>query len=264
MSAGEPDEKEGGDEKLQEAPLLSHLKEFRDRLLRIVVVVLGAFLLLYPFRDTLYRWISGPLQEVLPEGTSMIAIKVASPFLIPMKLALVAAIFITIPYILYQLWAFVAPGLYRHERRMIWPLLISSTGLFYLGAAFAYFVVFPIAFRFFALVSPEGVQMMTDIGEYLSFVLTLFFAFGAAFQVPIATILLVRSGISTRESLAAKRPYVIVGAFVVGMMLTPPDVLSQVLLAVPVWLLYEIGILLAGRTQPAEAASPDGGGGDHG
>jgi len=263
VSADDPKESgNGGDEKLQEAPLLSHLKEFRDRMLRIVVVVLGVFLLLYPFRDTIYAWIAGPLQEVLPEGTSMIAIKVASPFLIPMKLALVAAILITIPYILYQIWAFIAPGLYRHERRLVWPLLISSTGLFYLGAAFAYFVVFPIAFRFFAFVSPEGVQMMTDIGEYLSFVLTLFFAFGVAFQVPIATILLVRTGVSTRESLAAKRPYVIVGAFIVGMMLTPPDVLSQVLLAVPVWLLYEIGIFLAGRTKTGDAASTgDAGGG---
>ncbi len=245
---------------LQEAPLLSHLKEFRDRMLRIVVVVLAVFLALYPFRDTLYRWIAGPLQDVLPEGASMIAIQVASPFLIPMKLALVAAIFITVPYILYQIWAFVAPGLYRHERRMVWPLLIASTGLFYLGAVFAYFVVFPIAFRFFAFVSPEGVQMMTDIGEYLSFVLTMFFAFGAAFQVPIATILMVRTGISTRESLAQKRPYVIVVAFIAGMMLTPPDVLSQVLLAVPVWLLYEVGILLAGRTQPSDAAAGEGSG----
>ncbi|BAU56776.1 twin-arginine translocation protein TatC [Halorhodospira halochloris] len=230
-----------------EQPLLSHLKELRSRLLKITGVVLIAFLALYPFRDNLYSLIAGPLQEILPEGTSMIAIKVASPFLIPMKLALVAAVVITIPYILYQIWAFVAPGLYRRERRLVWPLLISSTSLFYLGGAFAFFVVFPIAFRFFAFVSPEGVQMMTDIGEYLSFVLTLFFAFGVAFQVPIATILLVRTGVTTREDLAAKRPYVIVGAFVLGMLLTPPDVLSQVLLAIPVWLLYEIGILLAGR-----------------
>nr|WP_274522580.1 twin-arginine translocase subunit TatC [Halorhodospira halochloris] len=230
-----------------EQPLLSHLKELRSRLLKITGVVLIAFLALYPFRDNLYSLIAGPLQEILPEGTSMIAIKVASPFLIPMKLALVAAVVITIPYILYQIWAFVAPGLYRRERRLVWPLLISSTSLFYLGGAFAFFVVFPIAFRFFAFVSPEGVQMMTDIGEYLSFVLTLFFAFGVAFQVPIATILLVRTGVTTSEDLAAKRPYVIVGAFVLGMLLTPPDVLSQVLLAIPVWLLYEIGILLAGR-----------------
>lgn len=230
-----------------EQPLLTHLKELRSRLLKVVGVVLVAFVAVYPFRDRLYSMLADPLQEVLPEGTSMIAIKVASPFLIPMKMALVAAVVITIPYILYQVWAFVAPGLYRSERRLVWPLLISSTSLFYLGGAFAFFVVFPIAFRFFAFVSPEGVQMMTDIGEYLSFVLTLFFAFGIAFQVPIATILLVRTGVTTREDLAGKRPYVIVGAFVLGMLLTPPDVLSQILLAVPVWILYEIGILLAGR-----------------
>lgn len=231
-----------------EQPLLSHLKELRSRLLKIAGVVLIAFLALYPFRDKLYSLLAGPLREVLPEGASMIAIQVASPFLIPMKLALVAAVVITIPYILYQIWVFVAPGLYHKERRLVWPLLISSTSLFYLGGAFAFFVVFPIAFSFFSFVSPEGVQMMTDIGEYLSFVLTLFFAFGIAFQVPIATILLVRTGATTREDLAAKRPYVIVGAFVLGMLLTPPDVLSQILLAVPVWLLYEVGILLAGRS----------------
>ena len=263
MSTEDPDS-EGEEGHEQQAPLLSHLKEFRDRVLRVVVVVLAAFFVFYPFREPLYDWISGPLQAVLPEGSSMIAIKVAAPFLIPMKLALVAAIFVTIPYSLYQLWAFIAPGLYRHERRAVWPLLISSTALFYLGAAFAYFIVFPIAFRFFAFVSPEGVQMMTDIGEYLSFVLTLFFAFGVAFQVPIATILMVRTGISTKESLAAKRPYIIVAAFIVGMMLTPPDVLSQVLLAVPVWLLYEVGILVAGRVQPAPGDAAGGTGGEHG
>lgn len=230
-----------------ELPLLGHLQELRTRLLKVVGVVLLAFLAIYPFRDQLYSALAGPMREVLPEGASMIAIKVASPFLIPMKLALVAAVAVTIPYTLYQVWAFIAPGLYRGERRLVWPLLISSTLLFYIGGAFAFFVVFPIAFNFFAFVSPQGVEMMTDIGEYLSFVLTLFFAFGAAFQVPIATILVVRTGVISREDLAAKRPYVIVGAFVIGMLLTPPDVLSQVLLAVPVWLLYEIGILLAGR-----------------
>ncbi|MBK1735368.1 twin-arginine translocase subunit TatC [Halorhodospira abdelmalekii] len=244
---GDADREGSASGTLPEQSLLSHLQELRSRLLRVVVVVLLAFVALYPFRDHIYSAIARPLQEVLPPEASMIAIQVASPFLVPMKLALVAAIALTIPYSLYQLWAFVAPGLYRHERRLVWPLLLSSSTLFYLGGAFAFFVVFPIAFRFFAFVSPEGVQMMTDIGEYLSFVLTLFFAFGIAFQVPIATILMVRSGITTRDALAEKRPYVIVGAFVVGMLLTPPDVLSQILLAVPVWLLYEIGILLAGR-----------------
>lgn len=259
MSADEdPQGNQGRDaETLEEQPLLSHLKEFRNRTLRAVGVILAAFLALYPFRDAIYAYLSGPLREVLPEGASMVAIKVASPFLIPMKLALVAAIFLTVPYLLYQIWAFVAPGLYRHERRLVWPVLISSTLLFYLGAAFAYFVVFPLAFRFFALVAPEGVSMMTDIGEYLSFVLTLFFAFGAAFQVPIATVLLVRTGVTTREALAAKRPYVVVGAFVVGMLLTPPDVLSQILLAIPVWLLYELGILLAGRSRTVLPAASE-------
>ncbi|WP_226801657.1 twin-arginine translocase subunit TatC [Alkalilimnicola sp. S0819] len=230
---------------MPDQPLLAHLLELRGRLLRIVVVVVLVFLALYPFSDQLYAWLSGPLRAVLPEGTSMVAIQVASPFLIPMKLALVAALFIAVPYILYQLWAFVAPGLYRHERRLIWPLLASSTLLFYLGAAFAYFVVFPLVFAFFSGVVPEGVAMMTDIGEYLDFVLALFFAFGLAFEVPVATVLLVYTGVTSPRALREKRAYVIVGAFVIGMLLTPPDVLSQVLLALPMWLLYEAGILFS-------------------
>lgn len=240
MSADPRDE--GMDE---DRPLLSHLLELRSRLMRAVLATLAVFLVLYPFRDPLYQWLSGPLQAVLPEGSQMIATQVATPFLIPLKLALVSAFFICIPYVLYQVWAFVAPGLYRHERRLVWPLLASSVALFYLGMAFAYFVVFPLVFRFFAGVTPEGVSMMTDIGEYLSFVLTLFFAFGAAFEVPIATILLIRSGVISREDLAAKRPYVIVAAFVIGMVLTPPDVISQVLLALPVWLLFEAGLVFS-------------------
>lgn len=246
----------------QERPIVAHLLELRTRLLRIVIVLLVAFLAIYPFSDLLYTWLSGPLRAVLPEGTSMIAIQVASPFLIPMKLAFMAAFFLCVPYILYQLWGFIAPGLYKHERNLVWPLLISSTLLFYLGAAFAYFVVFPLVFHFFAAVTPTGVAMMTDISEYLSFVLKLFFAFGAAFEVPIATILLVRSGITTREALAAKRPYVIVTAFVVGMLLTPPDMVSQVLLAVPVWLLFEIGLLLSGWFGRVTAAPEDAARGD--
>ncbi len=229
----------------EDRPLLSHLLELRSRLLRIVVVTLAVFLLLYPVREPLYHWLSGPLQAVLPEGGQMIATQVATPFLIPLKLALVSALFLCVPYILYQVWAFVAPGLYRHERRLVWPLLGSSVVLFYLGMAFAYFVVFPLVFRFFAGVTPEGVAMMTDIGEYLSFVLTLFFAFGTAFEVPIATILLIRSGVTTRADLGAKRPYVIVAAFTVGMLLTPPDVISQILLALPVWLLFELGLIFS-------------------
>ncbi len=241
----------------QERPIVSHLLELRTRLLRLVVVLLITFLAIYPFSDYLYTWLSGPLRAVLPEGTSMIAIQVASPFLIPMKLALLAAVLVCIPYILYQLWGFIAPGLYRHEKRLIWPLLISSTLLFYLGGAFAYFVVFPLVFAFFAAVTPTGVTMMTDIGEYLSFVIKLFFAFGVAFEVPVATILLVRTGATTRESLRAKRPYVIVGAFVMGMLLTPPDMVSQVLLAVPVWLLFELGIILSGWFVKATTAPAD-------
>lgn len=237
-------------------PLLSHLLELRSRLMRSLLVVLAIFLVLYPFREPLYHWLAGPLQAVLPEGAHMIATQVATPFLIPLKLALVGAFFVSIPYILYQVWAFVAPGLYRHERRLIWPLLASSVALFYLGMAFAYFVVFPLVFRFFAGVTPEGVSMMTDIGEYLSFVLTLFFAFGASFEVPIATILLIRSGVVSRRDLAAKRPYVIVAAFTLGMLLTPPDVISQVLLAVPIWLLFELGLIFS-RFLPGSTGEDD-------
>lgn len=241
----------GTDESVDEdRPLLSHLLELRSRLIRTLVVVLVVFLAIYPFRDPLYRWLAGPLMRVLPEGAGMIATQVATPFLIPLKLALIAAFFVSIPYVLYQLWAFVAPGLYRHERRLIWPLVASSVLLFYAGMAFAYYVVFPLVFQFFAASTPEGVAMMTDINEYLSFVLTLFFAFGASFEVPIATILLVRTGATTREALREKRPYVIVGAFVIGMLLTPPDVLSQVLLAVPIWMLFELGIMLSHLFEP--------------
>lgn len=235
----------------QDRPLLTHLLELRNRLLRAVAAVLVIFLALYPFSEELYTWLSGPLRQVMPEGASMVAIAVASPFLIPMKLALVAAVFLAMPFILYQLWAFVAPGLYRHEKQLIWPLLFSSSLLFYLGAAFAYFVVFPLVFAFFSGVMPEGVAMMTDITEYLDFVLTLFFAFGAAFEVPVATVLLIRMGVTTPEALGQKRPYIVVAAFILGMLLTPPDVVSQILLAVPIWLLYEVGIIAGRLWKPA-------------
>ncbi len=228
-----------------EQPFMSHLLELRDRLLRSVAVVALVFLALFPFGNDIYVFIAEPLMKVMPEGTSMIATKVASPFLTPFKLSLVAAVFLSMPYLLYQLWGFVAPGLYRHERRMALPLLASSVVLFYLGAAFAYFVVFPLVFRFFTSVTPEGVAVMTDISEYLDFVLTLFFAFGLAFEIPIATILLVWMGMTTPEQLASKRPYVVVGVFVIGMLLTPPDVISQSLLAVPMWLLFEGGVLFS-------------------
>lgn len=224
---------------------MSHLMELRDRVLRMVLAVLVAFLLLMPFANQLFSLLAGPLTAHLPEGSSLIAIEVASPFLIPFKLALVMAIFLAMPFILYQVWGFVAPGLYRHERSKVMPLLVSSTLLFYAGAAFAYFVVFPLVFAFLTGTAPEGVSVMTDIGKYLDFVLTLFFAFGVAFEVPIATILLVWSGTVTPATLRKQRPYVIVGAFVIGMLLTPPDVISQTLLALPMWLLYEVGIIMS-------------------
>jgi len=229
-----------------EQPLLYHLIELRDRLLRVVLVVAVVFVVLIPFSNTLFTLLSGPLLAHMPEGGSMIAIEVASPFLIPFKLTLFLALFIAIPYVLYQLWSFVAPGLYRHERRLVVPLLASSTVLFYAGATFAYFVVFPLVFAFFTAAAPDGVSVMTDISRYLDFVLTLFFAFGAAFEVPIVTVLLVWTGMTTQAALREKRPYIIVGAFVLGMLLTPPDVISQTLLAVPVWLLFELGLFFAG------------------
>lgn len=229
-----------------EQPLIYHLVELRDRLLRIVLVVGVVFIALVPFSNTLFSMLSGPLMAHMPDDSSMIAIEVASPFLIPFKLTLFLALFIAIPYVLYQLWSFVAPGLYKHERRLAMPLLVSSTVLFYAGAAFAYFVVFPLVFAFFTGTAPEGVAVMTDISRYLDFVLTLFFAFGAAFEVPVFTVLLVWTGMATQESLREKRPYVIVGAFVIGMLLTPPDIISQTLLAVPVWLLFELGVYFSG------------------
>jgi sec-independent protein translocase protein TatC len=229
-----------------EQPLLYHLIELRDRLLRVVLVVGVVFIALVPFSNTLFSLLSGPLLAHLPDDSSMIAIEVASPFLIPFKLTLFLALFISIPYVLYQIWSFVAPGLYKHERRLVYPLLVSSTVLFYAGAAFAYFVVFPLVFAFFTSTAPEGVSVMTDISRYLDFVLTLFFAFGAAFEVPIFTILLVWTGVATQEGLREKRPYIIVGAFVIGMLLTPPDIISQTLLAVPVWLLFELGVYFSG------------------
>lgn len=229
-----------------EQPFVSHLVELRDRLLRMVLVIAVVFLVLMPFSNSLFSALSGPLSAHLPEGSSMIAIEVASPFLIPFKLTLVLAIFISMPYVLYQVWAFIAPGLYRHERQLVMPLLASSTVLFYAGAVFAYFVVFPLVFAFFTSTAPEGVSVMTDISRYLDFVLTLFFAFGAAFEVPVVTVLLVWTGLVTQEGLRQKRPYIIVAAFVIGMLLTPPDVISQTLLAVPVWLLFELGVILSG------------------
>ncbi len=229
----------------KEQSFISHLIELRDRLLRVFGGVLVIFIALFPFANPLYSLLAGPLTQHLPEGSSMIAIEVASPFLIPFKMVLLLSVVLAVPYILYQAWAFIAPGLYRHERRLVFPILISSTLLFYIGMAFAYFVVFPLVFGFFTSIAPEGVAVMTDIGKYLDFVILIFLAFGVAFEVPIVTVVLVKMGLASTESLAKKRPYVIVAAFVVGMFLTPPDVVSQIMLAVPVWLLFELGLFFS-------------------
>ena len=226
-------------------PLISHLIELRGRLLRILAVILLVFLALFPFANELYSLLAKPLLQHLPQGASMIATEVASPFLAPFKFTMVLAFFVAIPMVLYQVWAFIAPGLYKDERRLVLPLLLSSTLLFYAGMAFAYFVVFPLIFAFLVNVAPVGVTVMTDISKYLEFVLKLFFAFGMAFEVPIATIVLVWAGVTTPENLIAKRPYVIVAAFIIGMLLTPPDMISQTLLAVPMWLLFEAGIVFS-------------------
>ena len=227
----------------QEMPLVSHLTELRTRLLRCVVIILLIFTGLFYFAQDIYALVAAPLRAYLPAGATMIATGVASPFLTPFKLTLMCALFLGMPVILHQAWGFIAPGLYSHEKRIAVPLLISSIFLFYAGMAFAYFVVFPIMFGFFASVTPEGVAMMTDIGQYLDFVLTLFFAFGVAFEIPIATFLVIWIGLVDVATLRKSRPYVIVGCFVVGMVLTPPDVFSQTLLAVPMWLLFESGVI---------------------
>ncbi|MEP4486105.1 MAG: twin-arginine translocase subunit TatC [Halioglobus sp.] len=227
----------------QPMPLVAHLTELRDRLLRALLAVLVVFIGLFPFANDIYGFVSEPLRELLPAGASMIATDVASPFLTPFKLTLVTAIFIAIPYVLYQIWNFIAPGMYRHEKRLAIPLLASSIALFYAGAAFAYFVVFPLIFAFFTSVGPEDIQIMTDINSYLNFVLKLFFAFGLAFEIPIAAVIMIWSGVTTADDLARKRPYIIVGCFIFGMLLTPPDIISQSLLAVPMWILFEVGVL---------------------
>lgn len=244
----------------REQPFFSHLVELRSRLLKAVAAILLIFIALAPFANNLYALLARPLLERLPVGSHLIAIGVASPFLTPFKLALITAIFLAMPVVLYQLWAFVAPGLYRHERRFGWPLWMSSIVLFYGGVAFAYFVVFPMLYAFFLGVAPAGVDVTPDINENLDFVLTLFFAFGLAFEVPIATVLAVAAGITTPSNLRAKRPYVVVAAFIIGMLLTPPDVISQTLLAIPMWGLFELGIFfsrwLLPKAGPADNAEP--------
>ena len=228
-----------------EQPFLSHLIELRARLLRGVLIVVLLFFPIYFFANELYEFVSAPLMAHLPADANMIATDVATPFLTPFKLAIYSAVFLGMPFLLHQAWAFVSPGLYLHEKKLAIPLLISSVALFYAGMAFAYFLVFPLVFQFFASVTPEGVTWMTDIHRYLDFVLKMFFAFGFAFEIPIATLLIAWSGLSTADRMASKRPYIIVGCFVAAMLLTPPDVVSQLLLAIPTWFLFEIGVLFA-------------------
>lgn len=239
-------DKESNQEDLQdeqEQTLMDHLIELRDRLLRMVLAILIVFVALFSFSEDIFTIAAEPLLHLMPEGTSMIATGVTSPFLVPFKLVLLLSVLLTIPYLLHQMWAFIAPGLYHHEKRMATPLLISSVILFYCGIAFAYFVIFPILFGFFIVIAPEGVAVMTDIGQYLDFIIAIFLAFGIAFEVPVATFLLIAAGVTSVDKLANKRPYIIIGAFVVGMLLTPPDVISQSLLAIPIWLLFELGLI---------------------
>jgi len=235
-----------------EQPFLDHIIELRARILRGLLAVIILFFPIYLFANELYSFVAAPLMAHLPGGSNMIATEVASPFLTPFKLSIFAAVFLGMPFLLHQLWAFVSPGLYLHEKRFAFPLLASSIVLFYLGIAFAYFLVFPLVFQFFANVTPTGVTMMTDINRYLDFVLKMFFAFGLAFEIPIATLLLAWTGLATASSMAAKRPYIIVGCFVIGMLLTPPDVISQLLLAIPCWVLFEIGIVFARMVEKRE------------
>jgi sec-independent protein translocase protein TatC len=226
---------------------IAHLIELRTRLLRIAVVLLLVFICLFPWASDLYALLAQPLLAKLPQGGQMIATDVTTPFFVPLKVAMMAAVLIALPYILHQTWRFVAPGLYAHEKRLVVPLIVTSTLLFFCGMAFAYFAAFPVVFGFITAAAPEGVAVMTDIDKYLGFVLGMFLAFGVTFQVPVAVVLLVRMDIVSIEKLKEVRSYVIVGAFVVGAIFTPPDVVSQFMLAIPLWLLYEVGIVVAGR-----------------
>lgn len=238
-------------------PLISHLLELRDRLLRSIIFVSVVFLGLVYFSNDIYNFVAQPLISAMPKGATMIATNIATPFFTPLKLTLVVSIFLSVPFLLYQVWAFIAPALYQKEKRLIYPLLFSSTLLFYLGVAFAYYVVFPLAFAFLTKTAPDGVAIATDISSYLDFVLALFLAFGVCFEVPVAIILLCWSGVTTVSSLKKKRPYIIVGAFVIGMFLTPPDAISQTLLAIPICLLFEVGLIFAAFYQPKEREEQD-------
>ena len=237
---------------------ISHLVEMRDRLLRAVIAVVVLFVLLFPWAQELYALLAKPMLESLPQGGQMIATEVTTPFFVPIKVTMMTAFLLALPWVFYQMWAFIAPGLYQHEKRLGVPLVIASVLLFLMGMAFAYFLVFPVVFGFIVGVAPEGVAVMTDIGKYLDFVMTLFLAFGITFEVPVAVVLLVKMGMVSVAKLREIRPYVVVGAFVIGAIFTPPDVISQFMLAMPMWLLYELGILVAAMiTKPQKASEAD-------
>ncbi|MAV76207.1 MAG: twin-arginine translocase subunit TatC [Cellvibrionales bacterium] len=229
----------------QEQPLVQHLLELRTRLLKSIAAIAVGFLCLVFFSNDLYSFFSAPIQALLPDGSTMIATDVASPFFAPFKLTAFLALFLAMPYVLFQVWSFIAPGLYEKEKKLAMPLFISSVLLFYLGIAFCYYIVFPLVFGFFTSVAPMGISVTPDINSYLNFILKLFFAFGLAFEIPVATVILVRTGITSHSALAKKRPYIIVCCFIFGMLLTPPDVISQSLLAIPTWLLFEFGLILS-------------------
>jgi len=241
-------------EEQEQEGFLSHLVELRDRLLRAVIAVVIVFvvLFLYPGASVIYDFLAQPMLATLPEGTRMIATGVITPFMVPVKVTMLTAFVLALPYVLYQVWAFVAPGLYQHEKRLALPLIISSTLLFLLGMAFCYFVVFQTVFKFIASFAPESITPAPDIEAYLNFVLTMFIAFGITFEVPVAVVLLVRLGIMSVDKLREIRGYVVVGAFIIAAVVTPPDIVSQFMLAVPLCLLYEVGILLASRVKPSE------------
>lgn len=241
---------------MQEQPLISHLIELRNRLLKSFLLIIVLFASLYAFSNELYLIMSAPLEKLLPDTSNMIATGVASPFLVPFKLTLIAAVFLAVPFILHQAWSFIAPGLYKHEKKFGVPLLLSSIVLFYCGIAFAYFVVLPLVFGFFTAIGPEGVNFLPDINNILNFTLKIFMAFGIAFEIPIATYLMIKTGMTTVESLSEKRPYIFIGCFVIGMLVTPPDVISQTILAVPMFLLFEVGLIM-GKLSGKKKAEED-------
>jgi sec-independent protein translocase protein TatC len=255
--AGGSAENPGEEEVLEEGTLMSHLLELRTRLLRAVIAIAVICVGLLPFASRIFTLVARPLMKQLPEGSKMIATQVTAPFLTPIKTTFFVALFLAMPAVIYQAWAFVAPGLYKREKRFAVPLLVSSVVLFYIGVCFAYFLVFPTVFHYFAATTPEGVTMMTDINSYLDFTLLTCFSFGVAFEVPVATVLLIGTGLVSGESLGKQRPYIFLGAFVVGAVLTPPDVISQCMLAIPMYLLFEGGLLMARIMYPAAAAAPD-------